>query len=89
MIVVIEGILCTSLVLLVEQLGEIIPLATRLSGMAYGPLVGLFTLGVLFPKINAKVLLNSSSTIIFLSFLERFLWSHLRINFYCRHSSTH
>jgi sodium-coupled monocarboxylate transporter 8/12 len=58
LIIVIEGVVSTSLVLLIEHLGEIIPLSTRLSGMVHGPLLGLFTLGVLFPKINAKVLVT-------------------------------
>jgi sodium-coupled monocarboxylate transporter 8/12 len=58
LIIVIEGVVSTSLVLLIEHLREIIPLSTRLSGMVRGPLVGLFTLGVLFPKINAKVLVT-------------------------------
>jgi hypothetical protein len=56
--VVVEGVIITSLVLLIEHLGELIPLSNRLSGMVYGPLLGLFTLGVLFPKINAKVLVT-------------------------------
>jgi Na+/proline symporter len=58
LIVVVEGVIITSLVLLIEHLGELIPLSNRLSGMVYGPLLGLFTLGVLFPKINAKVLVT-------------------------------
>jgi hypothetical protein len=56
--VVIEGVVITSLVLLIEHLGEIIPLSNRLTGMVYGPILGLFTLGVLFPKVNAKVLVT-------------------------------
>ncbi|CAH1367560.1 unnamed protein product [Tenebrio molitor] len=54
LIVVVEGVVITSLVLLIEHLGEIIPLSNRLTGMVYGPILGLFTLGVLFPKVNAK-----------------------------------
>jgi Na+/proline symporter len=55
LIVVIEGIFCNSLVLLVAHLEELIPLTIRLSGIVQGPLLGLFTLGVLFPKVNSKV----------------------------------
>jgi sodium-coupled monocarboxylate transporter 8/12 len=58
LIVVIEGVVITSLVLLIEHLGEIIPLSNRVTGMVYGPILGLFTLGVLFPKVNAKVLVT-------------------------------
>ncbi|XP_068914556.1 sodium-coupled monocarboxylate transporter 2-like isoform X2 [Tenebrio molitor] len=54
LIVVIEGVLSTSLVLIIEHLGQVVPLSISLSGMVNGPLLGLFTLGVLFPKINAK-----------------------------------
>ncbi|CAH1367562.1 unnamed protein product [Tenebrio molitor] len=54
LIVVIEGIFCNSLVLLVAHLEELIPLTIRLSGIVQGPLLGLFTLGVLFPKVNSK-----------------------------------
>jgi sodium-coupled monocarboxylate transporter 8/12 len=56
--VVIEGVLCTSLVLLIEHLGQIVPLCISLSGIVNGPLLGLFTLGILFPKINAKVFIK-------------------------------
>jgi sodium-coupled monocarboxylate transporter 8/12 len=58
LIVVIEGVLCTSLVLLIEHLGQTFPLSVSLSGIINGPLLGLFTLGVLFPKINAKVFIK-------------------------------
>jgi Na+/proline symporter len=55
LIVVIESILCNTLVLLVAHLEELIPLTIRLSGIVQEPLLGLFTLGVLFPKVNSKV----------------------------------
>jgi sodium-coupled monocarboxylate transporter 8/12 len=58
LIVVIEGVLCTSLVLLIEHLGQIVPLSISLSGIVCGPVLGLFTLGILFPKINAKVFIK-------------------------------
>jgi sodium-coupled monocarboxylate transporter 8/12 len=59
MTVVICGIVCTSLVLLVQHLGGIISLTVSLGGMASGPVMGLFTLGMLFPKANAKVITNT------------------------------
>ncbi|CAH1367567.1 unnamed protein product [Tenebrio molitor] len=54
MIVAINGIISTTLVLLMENLGEIIPLTISVTGMTAGPLMGIFTLGMLFPKANAK-----------------------------------
>ncbi|XP_068918283.1 sodium-coupled monocarboxylate transporter 1-like [Tenebrio molitor] len=54
MTVVICGIVCTSLVLLVQHLGGIISLTVSLAGMVAGPVMGMFTLGMLFPKANAK-----------------------------------
>jgi sodium-coupled monocarboxylate transporter 8/12 len=59
MIVAINGIISTTLVLLMENLGEIIPLTISVTGMTAGPLMGIFTLGMLFPKANAKVITKS------------------------------
>ncbi|CAH1367543.1 unnamed protein product [Tenebrio molitor] len=70
LIVVIEGVLCTSLVLLIEHLGQIVPLCISLSGIVNGPLLGLFTLGILFPKINAKsAFYGGICGLIFISFI--------------------
>ena len=55
LIVLIMGILCSLLVLIVDQLGEIISIFFALTGLANGPLLGAFTLGMLFPKANSKV----------------------------------
>lgn len=54
-IVVIIGVICTSLVLVVEHLGGILPLTIAFSGVTYGPLLGLFLMGMVFPFVNAKV----------------------------------
>ncbi|CAH1376540.1 unnamed protein product, partial [Tenebrio molitor] len=54
LIVVISGALCTCLVFLIEHLGEIVSLTTSFIGITNGPLLGMFTLGVLFPRANAK-----------------------------------
>jgi sodium-coupled monocarboxylate transporter 8/12 len=59
MIVAINGIISTTLVLLMENLGEIFPLTISVTGMTAGPLMGIFTLGMLFPKANAKVITKS------------------------------
>jgi sodium-coupled monocarboxylate transporter 8/12 len=60
LIVVISGALCTCLVFLIEHLGEIVSLTTSFIGITNGPLLGMFTLGVLFPRANAKVLSDNN-----------------------------
>ncbi|KAK9708911.1 Sodium:solute symporter family [Popillia japonica] len=53
-IVLVSGIISTTLVILVENLGSIFPLGMKITGLAQGPLVGLFTLGMMFPVGNSK-----------------------------------
>nr|XP_022915688.1 sodium-coupled monocarboxylate transporter 1-like [Onthophagus taurus] len=54
LIVVITGLISIGLVFLIEQLGNLFPLAMSLGSVASGPLVGLFTLGMVFPRANSK-----------------------------------
>nr|XP_015839654.1 PREDICTED: sodium-coupled monocarboxylate transporter 1-like isoform X2 [Tribolium castaneum] len=53
-IVVIAGILVLSIVFVIEHLGDIFPLLMSVRAVADGPLVALFTSGVLIPKIKAE-----------------------------------
>lgn len=53
--VVITGTICTLLVFVFEHLGSILPLVTSFGSVTLGPMLGMFTLGVLFPKANSKV----------------------------------
>lgn len=55
-IVIIIGVVSTTLVLVVQHLGGILPLTIAFSGVTSGPLLGLFTLGMIFPWANSKVL---------------------------------
>lgn len=54
-VVIISGLLCLTLVFFVEKLGGILQLSITLGGVTNGPLLGLFTVGMLFPYVNAEV----------------------------------
>lgn len=54
-IVVVIGTIFTAMVFIVEKMGGIIQLSYSLGGITSGPILGLFTLGMLFPKANSKV----------------------------------
>ncbi|XP_022901376.2 sodium-coupled monocarboxylate transporter 1-like [Onthophagus taurus] len=53
-IVVITGVICTTLVLVVEKLGGLLALTNSMEGVTSGSILGLFVAGMLIPKINAK-----------------------------------
>lgn len=55
LITVAVGTVCILLVFIVEQLGGILSLSIALGGVALGPTMGLFTLGMLVPRTNSKV----------------------------------
>lgn len=55
-VVIVSGLLCLTLVFFVEKLGGILQLSITLGGVTNGPLLGLFTVGMLFPYVNAEVL---------------------------------
>ncbi|KAI4470147.1 sodium-coupled monocarboxylate transporter [Holotrichia oblita] len=59
-IVIIIGVTSTTMVLVVEKLGGILPLSIAFAGITAGPLLGLFALGMLFPSANAKGALSGS-----------------------------
>ncbi|KAJ8933052.1 hypothetical protein NQ314_014244 [Rhamnusium bicolor] len=54
LLVVITGVISTLMVYVVENLGGLLSLSIGLGSVAHGPLLGMFTLGVLFPRANAK-----------------------------------
>ncbi|RLU19285.1 hypothetical protein DMN91_007842 [Ooceraea biroi] len=51
--VVIIGAICVGLVFMVEKLSGLIQAGKSLSGITAGPLLGMFTLGMLFPMANS------------------------------------
>lgn len=54
-IVLFFGCWCLALVFVIEQLGSLLPVAVSLAGMTAGPLVGIFSMGLFIPRVNAKV----------------------------------
>ncbi|XP_015839652.1 sodium-coupled monocarboxylate transporter 2 isoform X2 [Tribolium castaneum] len=53
-IVIIAGTLSMFLVLVLQHLGDLLPLVVSGCSMGFGPTAGVFCLGFLFPKANAK-----------------------------------
>nr|CAH7758368.1 unnamed protein product [Callosobruchus chinensis] len=51
------GAVCLGMVYVIEKLGTILQLTLSMGAVASGPSLGLFTMGVLMPWINAKVYL--------------------------------
>nr|XP_022915692.1 sodium-coupled monocarboxylate transporter 2-like [Onthophagus taurus] len=51
-LVVTVGVICTILVFVVERLGNIVPVTFSFVGITNGPLLGLFTVGMLVPMVN-------------------------------------
>lgn len=58
--VIICGFICTTLVFLVERMGGVLQVSSAFAGGAAGPLLGLFTLGMLFPSVTTKGALYGS-----------------------------
>ncbi|XP_046659806.1 sodium-coupled monocarboxylate transporter 1-like [Homalodisca vitripennis] len=53
-VVLVIGVICSLLVPIVERLGGLLQVAVSLHGVNSGALVGVFCLGVFFPRANAK-----------------------------------
>lgn len=54
-VVVVFGVICVALVFVVEHLGSVLQLSISLSSISNGPLLGIFTLGVMVPWVHATV----------------------------------
>ncbi|XP_026482003.1 sodium-coupled monocarboxylate transporter 2-like [Ctenocephalides felis] len=68
--VVVIGGICLGLVFVVEQLGSVMHLVISVTGVTAGTLLGMFTLGILFPKANTKgVLVGAAASLILVSWM--------------------
>lgn len=54
-VVVICGISSIGLVYVVEKLGMVLQLSATLQSIVYGPMLGIFSVGMLMPWLNEKV----------------------------------
>lgn len=54
-VVVIFGAICVALVFVVERMGAVLMLSMSLGSIAQGPLLGIFTCGVMFPWVTGTV----------------------------------
>ncbi|KAK5640116.1 hypothetical protein RI129_010927 [Pyrocoelia pectoralis] len=53
-IVVVSGILCLALIFLIEKLGGVLQMSLSFHSVTHGPLVGIISLGMLFPIANKQ-----------------------------------
>lgn len=69
-VVVVFGIIFVALVFAVEKLGAVLQLTITLSSVANGPLLGIFTAGVMLPWVNSKgALLGGFSSLIVMAWM--------------------
>lgn len=69
-VVVLFGALFVALVFVVEKLGAVLQLTIILSSVANGPLLGIFTAGVMLPWVNSKgALLGGLSALIVMAWM--------------------
>lgn len=55
LVVVGMGAICLALVVVVQKMGTVLQLTMSLEAITNGPLLGIFTIGILMPWINATV----------------------------------
>ncbi|XP_044753033.1 sodium-coupled monocarboxylate transporter 1-like isoform X2 [Coccinella septempunctata] len=51
--VIVVGVVCVGLVVIVEKLGTVLQVTMSLNAIASGPSLGIFTMGILLPWVNA------------------------------------
>ncbi|XP_065361495.1 sodium-coupled monocarboxylate transporter 1 isoform X4 [Calliphora vicina] len=60
LVVIVFGLSSICLVYVVEKLGMVLQLSATLQSILYGPMLGIFTVGMLMPWINEKSILTAS-----------------------------
>ncbi|XP_030056556.1 sodium-coupled monocarboxylate transporter 2 [Microcaecilia unicolor] len=65
---IVFGVICTSMAVAASLMGSIVQAALSIHGMCGGPMLGLFTLGIVFPWSNWKGAIGGLLTGILLSF---------------------
>ncbi|XP_065364979.1 sodium-coupled monocarboxylate transporter 1 [Calliphora vicina] len=69
-VVVVFGFICVALVFVVEKLGTVLQLSITLSSVANGPLLGIFTLGVMIPWVGEiGALVGGCTGLIFMAWM--------------------
>ncbi|XP_017851041.1 sodium-coupled monocarboxylate transporter 1 isoform X2 [Drosophila busckii] len=69
-VVVLFGIIFVALVFVVEKLGAVLQLTITLTSVANGPLLGIFTAGVLLPWVSSKgALLGGVSSLLLMAWM--------------------
>ncbi|XP_044729522.1 sodium-coupled monocarboxylate transporter 1-like [Chrysoperla carnea] len=53
-VVLVTGVVIVGLAVIVAKMGQILQLYVTLESISFGPLLGMFTLGILFPCANSK-----------------------------------
>lgn len=70
-VVVFVGVVCVFLVYVVEKMGTVLQLTMSLEAITNGPLLGIFTMGILVPWINSRSALTGGiSGVIFMSWIS-------------------
>lgn len=64
-VVVGMGTICLALVVVVQRMGTVLQLTMSLEAITNGPLLGIFTIGILMPWINATVDIQNRFYILF------------------------
>ncbi|NXJ15823.1 SC5AC protein, partial [Odontophorus gujanensis] len=65
---ILYGVLCTSMAAAASLMGGVVQAALSIHGMCGGPMLGLFTLGIIFPCVNWKGAIGGFLTGITLAF---------------------
>ncbi|PNF16521.1 hypothetical protein B7P43_G07192 [Cryptotermes secundus] len=68
--VCVVGVVCVFLVFWIEKLGSVIQVGVTVSGVTYGAMLGLFSLGMFFPWANTKgALVGGITSLLFVSWI--------------------